>query len=186
MDLSNEINSIVNGNVNGDFIYPPVKINKEIYAANMSLITLKMAQNKDKCHRLMLLLQDDFLNLVCDLSSLRIYNNAKYVLEPLPLNSRIKNQQGVFVFSNGLEEDVIDNDFLEDTNIINSYDGEALCKVDEDKGIVRVDIQGKYMREIHEELNLYGISKDFIYPELPFYTEVMQKRIVRETLGGKI
>lgn len=186
MELSNEIHNIVNGNVKGDFVYPPVKINKEIYAASMSLITLKMAKNKEKCHHLMSLLQDDLVNVVCDLSSLRIYNNAKYVLEPLPLNSRIKNQQGVFVFSNSLEVDVIDNDLLEDTNIINSYEEEVLCKVDENKGIVRVDIQEKYIREIHEELNLYGISKDFIYPELPSYTEVMQKRIVRETLAGKI
>jgi hypothetical protein len=186
MDLANKIHSIINKYSNGDFVYPPVKLNKEILAMHMTSISFKLLQGNGKCHKLISLLQDDSVNTICKLNAVNIYNDAKYIIEPLPLNPRIKNQQGVFVFSNELESDVIDNELLGASNVINSYHDEMLSKVDGSKGIIRIDILGKYIHEIHEELNLYGISKDFIYPELPSYTEVMQKRAVKETLAGKI
>lgn len=186
MDLANKVHSIINRYSNGDFVYPPVKINKEILAMHMTSISLKLSQSNGLCHSLIQLLQDNSVNTICKLNSVNIYNDAKYIIEPLPLNPRIKNQQGVFVFSNELESDVIDNESLGESNIINSYHDEMLSKIDESKGIIRIDIPGKYIHEIQEELNLYGISKDFIYPELPSYTEVLQKRVVKEALAGKI
>ncbi|MCE9846887.1 FRG domain-containing protein [Aeromonas allosaccharophila] len=186
IDLANKIHSITNRYSNGDFVYPPVQINKIILSVNMTLISLRLSQTNEKCHSLISLLQDDLVNTICELNSVSIYNDAKYIIEPLPLNHRIKNQQGVFVFSNQLESDIIDNESLGESNVINYYHDEMLSKVDYNKGIIRVDIPGKFRNEIHEELNLYGISKDFIYPELPSYTEVMQNRVVKEALAGKI
>jgi len=186
IDLVNKINGIVNNSAGGDFVYPPIKINKKLLAMHMTSFVGQQINNKIKCHKFIPLLQDDLVNTICKLSSVKIYNNAKYVIQPLPLNSRIKNQQGVFVFSNELENNVIDNESLENSNILSSYHEEELSKVNKSKGVIRIDISGKCMGEIHEELNLYGISKDFIYPELPSYTEVMQKRVVKDALAGKI
>ncbi|HCH0960562.1 TPA: FRG domain-containing protein [Vibrio harveyi] len=183
LDLAHTIHGIINSG-SGDFIYPPIKVNKEILAMHMTAICLEMANKSARCHTVLKLIQDDLINSTCSLSSVKIYNNAKYVLEPLPLNPRIKNQQGVFVFSNELEMNVIENKAIVKENIIKTHACTENVLINE--GVIRIDIPAKYLSSIHSELNLYGISKDFIYPELPSYTETMQNRMVREVLAGKI
>lgn len=182
-ELVHTIHSIINSG-EGDFIYPPIKINKKILAMHMTHICLGMVDKKAQCHNILNILQDDFVNAISPLSSVKIYNNAKYVLEPLPLNPRIKNQQGVFVFSNELEMNVVDNKTIVKENIVRSH--ACTENVSTEEGVIRIDIPAEHLNSIYNELNLYGISKDFIYPELPSYTEAMQNRMVREVLAGKI
>ncbi|MBE4287019.1 FRG domain-containing protein [Vibrio parahaemolyticus] len=184
-DIIHDIHTIANSG-SRDFIYPPVKIHNKIVSNNLIFILHELMKSKGKCHNLLSLLQEDLVNNLCSINSVKIFNNTKYVLEPLPLNPRIKNQQGVFVFSNELDANLIENKSINDSNVISSIDELSWDSVNNNQGVVRVDISGQYARQIHQELNIYGISKDFIYPELPSYTEVMQKRIVKEVRAGKI
>lgn len=47
-------------------------------------------------------------------------------------------------------------------------------------GVLKILIPNKFARKIMKELGYYGITKDFVYPELSSYTEVMQEKILRK------
>ena len=55
---------------------------------------------------------------------------------------------------------------------------ELAKKKNKEKGVIRIDIAGDCAIDMHKELNMYGITKDFIYPELTSFTEVMRDRVV--------
>ncbi|WP_225085950.1 FRG domain-containing protein [Pectobacterium colocasium] len=182
-----KVHKIINKDTSDDFLYPPVQLNKEFLSIHLFTLLGRLSQEnkKTKCHSLINLLQKDIVNYLALLSSVKIHNDVKYIIEPLPINHRIKNQQGVFVFSNDLTNNIISCNELSGANIINHIDDEPSDEIKK-SGIFRIDILKEYVAEIHEELNIYGISKDFIYPELPSYTEVMQKRVVFEVNKGKV
>lgn len=175
------IHKIINKYVSDDFVYPPIQLNKKLLSMQISMFIMRTVQDDRniKCHQLLALLQEDMVNYLSLLSSIKIFNDAKYIIEPLPINHRIKNQQGVFVFSNNLTEDIISCNELSESNIIKSTDTDPSVE-SMGAGIFRIDILKEYIPEIYRELNLYGISKEFIYPELPSYAEVMQKRVILE------
>lgn len=183
----NSINSIINNYTTSEFIYPPIMLTENLLSMHFIQLVGRIVQENEntKYHTILDFLQKNIVNCLAPLSSVKIFNNAKYVIEPLPINHRIKNQQGVFVFSNDLTSDIISCEKLKKSNIITCNDAEPSLE-DKNSGIFRIDISKDYIPEIQRELNMYGISKDFIYPELPSYTEVMQKRVVSEAMNGKI
>lgn len=182
-----QINEINNKYTASDFIYPPIQIHKTILAIHfVQLFYGVLNKNKETQYSdLLSIFTDSMINISSPLSSVSIVNNTKYIIEPLPLNHRIKNQQGVFVFSNELTSNIISNDKLHKKNIISDIN--TIPDTESKKaGVFRIDIPKEYISEIHKELNLYGISKEFIYPELQSYTEVMQKRVILDILNGRI
>ncbi|HBB6887739.1 TPA: hypothetical protein F6V80_005201 [Citrobacter freundii] len=44
---------------------------------------------------------------------------------------------------------------------------------------LKIIIKYKYVDAIRKELERYGITRDFIYPELPNYTLYMKDKILR-------
>lgn len=182
-----DIHKITNKYISGDFLYPPIQLNKNLTSMQLPMLIMRAAQeNKNlKVHNILTLLQKDIVNYLALLSSIKIFNDAKYIIEPLPINHRIKNQQGVFVFSNELTTNVISCNELKESNVITRADFEPSIE-SKQSGVFRIDILKEYIPEIHRELNIYGISKEFIYPELPSYTEVMQKRVISEIKQGKV
>lgn len=185
--IFHSINNIVNKYVSSEFIYPPIFLKKDFLAMYFTQFIGRIIQENRtvECHKLLSTLQEDYVNYLAPLSSIKIFNDTKYVIEPLPINHRIKNQQGVFVFSNELTSNIISCNKLKKSNIITCIEA-SIDLEDKNSGIFRIDISKDYISEIHRELNMYGMSKDFIYPELPSYTEVMQKRVVSEAMSGKI
>ncbi|WP_275074913.1 FRG domain-containing protein [Providencia rettgeri] len=182
-----QINNINNKYTASDFIYPPIKIHKSILAIQFIQFIYRFIKENPKAQYsdFLSVFSDSMTNISSPLSSVSIVNTTKYIIEPLPLNHRIKNQQGVFVFSNELTSNIISNDKLHKKNIIS--DVNTIPNTESKKaGIFRIDIPKEYISEIHKELNLYGISKEFIYPELQSFTEVMQKRVTSDILNGRI
>ncbi|MBA5601787.1 FRG domain-containing protein [Pectobacterium aroidearum] len=185
-DTASEIDCIINKHIIDEFIYPPIQLNEHYLSTNIPTLFYEMARETNiKCCQLLFHLQKRTGNYLSPLSSIKIFNDAKYIVEPLPINHRIKNQQGVFVFSNRLTSNIISCDELKESNVVTCTDKKPNSE-EEKSGIFRIDISKKYINDIHRELNIYGISKDFIYPELSSYTEVMQKRVISDILKGKI
>lgn len=186
-ELVCKVNNIINKNSKeAEFIYPPIKINKNFLALHLVGIINQFIKENAPCHKIVPLLQNDLINMICTVNSVKLHNNETYVIEPLPLNHRIKNQQGVFVFSNDLERELIINSAINSANIFANHDQDQIKNSDRAAGLFRIDVANEFSGAIHNELNLYGVSKDFIYPELPSYTEILQKKSLKEIISGKI
>jgi hypothetical protein len=113
-------------------------------------------------------------------SSADLYGDYQTIIEPLPINQRVKNQQGVLMFTKSIAEDVYtDSDFGEH-NTINKVDDINSLGFKRDLGLYKINIPEKYKDKIRKELNSYGFTKEFIYPELMSFTESMQEKIVAE------
>jgi len=119
------------------------------------------------------------VNCLSDVSNGQIFTDGNICLiEPLPINFRIKNQQGVFLFSNSISENVYDAKFFDENNTVSSFRGRKNIKKDD--GVLKIVIKNKFAAKIKTELECYGITKDYIYPEITSYTEVMQKKKLNE------
>ncbi|NAO51203.1 FRG domain-containing protein [Pseudomonas syringae] len=175
--LLNDIHKIINHHTSaGEFLQHPINIHPKLLAYHF----LAVAHKHDEEHfgRVLTTLQDALVNTGGTINSVVIHNQHNYIIEALPLNPRIKNQQGVFLFSNSPDEPAFRSENFSDSTIICSDSLRHLQSKDHTQGILRIDIPGKLGVEIHRELNLYGVTKDFIYPELTSFTQVMRERVV--------
>lgn len=158
------------------YLYPPILIDPDIASHSFSSFLMengRLRASAKLCNR-----QELTVNALSPISSVIIHNRCSYIVEALPINPRIKNQQGVFLFSNNLESPAFRHTDFTDANIVTTDDPTHLQAKDRSSGIVRIDISGEYAKDIHQELNLYGMTKDFIYPEVNSFTEVMKDRVV--------
>jgi hypothetical protein len=174
----NNIHEINNNYTSEELIYPPLQVHPEILGMHTFQLASRLIGKDAKCASLYSLLQKDIANSLARISSVKLYTKSHYIIEPLPLNPRIKNQQGVFMFSNNISKHALGSEDFSDETIITSESPSEWQNKDKEKGVIRIDIPGECAIEMHKELNLYGITKDFIYPELTSFTEVMRDRIV--------
>lgn len=177
--LLSTIHSIVDKSTSPEFLASPIKINPDVIATNF--IQIAGSLQEKPAHILKRFLDKEIVNSLSPLSAVTIHGSTNYIIEPLPLNPRIKNQQGVFLFSNDITQPVFSAADFTHQNTIVSADPGSLAEKDCSAGILRIDIPGALGIEIQRELNLYGVAKDFIYPELTSFTEVMRNRIVAKT-----
>lgn len=114
------------------------------------------------------------------INSVELYNNYNTIIKPANLNQRLKNQQGVLMFSNILEGDVYpanNNQAQCVLNDIENIDVDTLTNI-LNEGFLKIRIPSSSIDNIRQELATYGFTKDFIYPELSSYTEQLQKRLL--------
>lgn len=175
-DTLSDLHEIIDEYSSTELISPPIQINSKIIGMHIMQIA-GLTQGKPM-GVLLNLLNDGLINAISPISTVKIHNKCNYIIESLPLNPRIKNQQGVFLFSNEITRPAFLKDDFSPEHIIKSDSPASLEDKDGEGGALRIDIPGSLAIEIHRELNLYGITKDFIYPELTSFTEVMRNRIV--------
>lgn len=106
------------------------------------------------------------------------FNEHQTIIKPLPINQRVKNQQGVLLYSNKINEEAYPASFFNNSNTISSLDEDDLACINADAGILKIIIPEDKIIEIRDELSLYGFTKEFIYPEVMSFTEYTQDKIV--------
>ncbi|WP_215845824.1 FRG domain-containing protein [Candidatus Pantoea bituminis] len=109
-------------------------------------------------------------------SSISIYNSNLQVITPLPINQRIKNQQGLLLFSNIINQPIFEATHFTDENTVSDTDFDSQNFTNE--SCLKIIIKYKHVAAIRKELERYGITRDFIYPELPNYTVYMKEKIL--------
>lgn len=121
--------------------------------------------------------KEDGLNFRQSHSAARIYNDKLQVIAPLPINQRLKNQQGLLLFSPFIDEPVFAPTYFGADNTLTNTEctPERVASYD----CLKIVIKYEYVQTIKDELERYGISRDFIYPELPNYTAYMKDKILR-------
>lgn len=161
--------------------FPPVQLHPELGCVDSFSLDLSKARMKTKNEinpgEVLRILQKSSVNFLAHPSTVTLHGSRQYIIEPLPINNRIKNQQGVFLFSKSIEKPAYEASEFFGENTISSYDPEEIRKVPLDSEIVRIDIKREHAPNIHRELNRYGLSRDFIYPELSSFASEMPKRI---------
>ena len=125
-------------------------------------------------------LQKCSLNYLADIPNTRLFNKHKIIIKSIPINPRIRNQQGVLLFSNNLNSYEYKNSDFNKLNTINNL--QDLEKIDKDVGYYRIDISYETALEMQKELSLYGITKDFIYPELNTFTNILNSKKSKNVL----
>lgn len=127
----------------------------------------------------LMLIQNSIENLFREISNIELYNtNENYILQTLPNSQRLKNQQGVLLFSKKIEEPLYKTSDFDSTNIIL----DDLEKINHNKGIYRIDIEERFAININKELSLYGISEEFIYPEIDVFAKNLHDKIRDEII----
>lgn len=179
-DFSNVLHTITNAYTSEELIYPPLQLHPSLLALHIPMMAMRMADKKTLS--IYNIIKNDIVNYLAKPSSVKIHNNVNYIIEPLPLNPRIKNQQGVFLFSNDIADSAFTPADFTEENTATSSQKNHLEQKNKDKGIIRIDVPGNLISAIHDELNLYGLTKDFIYPELSSFTEAMQNRTLKQTV----
>ncbi|MDE9460477.1 FRG domain-containing protein [Xenorhabdus bovienii] len=111
-------------------------------------------------------------------ASIDIFSDYNTIINPLPINQRIKNQQGVLMFCNKIQGEVYPPSRFNSHNSIIAIDDNSLSNIKTDTGLLKIIIPKDSIESIRKELELYGFSKDFIYPEITSFTEYMQDKIV--------
>ncbi|MDC9590335.1 FRG domain-containing protein [Xenorhabdus sp. XENO-10] len=111
-------------------------------------------------------------------AAIDIFNNYNTIIEPLPINKRIKNQQGALMFCNNIKDEVYPPDAFNNDNTITTIDDKSLDNINKNTGLLKIIIPEESIEPIRKELELYGFSKDFVYPEIISFTEYMQEKIV--------
>ena len=119
---------------------------------------------------------EDGFNFRQSHSSISVYNSNLQVITPLPINQRIKNQQGLLLFSNFINKPIFDSSHFTSSNTISDTDFESQNFTNE--SCLKIVIKYKHVAAIRRELERYGITRDFIYPELPNYTVYMKEKIL--------
>lgn len=107
-----------------------------------------------------------------------LFNEHQTIIKPLPINQRVKNQQGVLLYSNKINEEAYPADSFNSYNTISSLGEDGLANINTDAGILKIVIPKDKVIEIRDELSLYGFTKEFIYPEVMSFTEYTQDKIV--------
>lgn len=186
-------NKIINDNSTASYVDINLSFSlhsDELNHFNFSLLPIRIMQDMHEKERMddlrfymeikKLLEKDNaHLNFFSNISNGKIFtNNNVCIINPLPLNPRIKNQQGVFLFSNSINEDVYCLDAFNEHNTIIEFNSNMERHYND--GVLKILIPNKFARKIRKELGYYGITKDFVYPELSSYTEVMQEKILRK------
>lgn len=110
-----------------------------------------------------------------------IFNNHQTIIKPLPINQRVKNQQGVLLFSNKINEEAYPANLFDTSNTVSKIDEGSLSGLKSNSGLLKIAIPKDKITEIRNELDLYGFTKEFIYPEIMSFTEYMQEKIVSES-----
>lgn len=144
-------------NIFGNFLMDIPQANKEIAFENFKKF---MSQPKE--------------NYARDICNIDIYTEEITIIEPLPFNQRVKNQQGLLMYSHSVDKEIYSKDKFNDSNTITNQS----MKPDEEIGIYKVIIPHDFCKKINEELDAYGISQKFIYPEIMNFTKYLQNKIV--------
>jgi len=179
-EMACEAHRIGNTSHTNESVYPPIRINQNLLGIQAANVLHKHVGNN--CSEMHKLFQQGIVNALAPISSTQILNDCHYIIEPLPLNPRIKNQQGVLLFSNYFNKPVFTPRDFPDELVVKSESTEHLARIDKTQGRLRIDIPAEFAEDIHRELPLYGIRKDFIYPEITSFTEVMQGKLVNKML----
>ncbi|AJJ21042.1 FRG domain-containing protein [Yersinia intermedia] len=120
------------------------------------------------------------LNYTVGVSSVEMYNNYNTIVKPADLNQRLKNQQGVLMFSNLLEGDVYPANKNQEKCILSDVEDidDTILENILEEGFLKIRISSSGITSIRQELATYGFTKEFIYPEISSYTEQLQKRLL--------
>ncbi|MBA0170454.1 FRG domain-containing protein [Pectobacterium versatile] len=111
-------------------------------------------------------------------SSIEIFNDNFQIIEPLPINQRIKNQQGLLLFSPSIDKPIFPEGYFTEKNKIDRV--EFSEQLDKNSKCYKIDIKCQFVEVIKKELERYGISRDFIYPELENFSTYLKEKIVRK------
>ncbi|HDL6904422.1 TPA: FRG domain-containing protein [Yersinia enterocolitica] len=179
-----DLSEIANRYSSSEACFPSVQVHPDFNCAyGFSLCLLKAGTGAGKeinFGKALGLLQKSSVNFLAHPSVVTLHGDGQYIVDPLPINTRIKNQQGVFLFSKNIDKPAYEaKDFCRE-NTVSSHDPEDIKKIAPDSEIVRIDIKKEYAPQIHRELNFYGVSRDFIYPELASFASEMPKRVVMD------
>lgn len=141
------------------------------------LISLGAINDVEIVRMLHVIAEEDGFNFRQPHSSINLYNSQLQVINPLPINQRIKNQQGLLLFSNCISKPIFEASYFTSNNIIPDvdFDPQNFSK----EKCLKIIIKYKYVDAIRRELERYGVTRDFIYPELPNYTSYMKEKILR-------
>jgi len=145
-----------------------------------NLLTDKSVSDEEFVNNCILFVYAGDSNYRGALNSVEFYNEYNTIIKPANLNQRLKNQQGVLMFSNLLEGDVYPANKKQEQCVLNNIedvDDDTLTNI-LDEGFLKIRIPSSSINNIRQELATYGFTKDFIYPELPSYTEQLQKRLL--------
>lgn len=143
--------------------------------------------NNDEFVNKCLLFIDYWESYYClDNSAIELFNPYNTIVNPIGLTQRLKNQQGVLMFSKKLEGDVYPANDAQRECLVESYDDldEKFKSNAMDEGFVKIKIPALSISSIRQELATYGFTKDFIYPELTSFTEQLQKRMIEKYTSG--
>ncbi|WP_281560827.1 FRG domain-containing protein [Thalassomonas sp. RHCl1] len=175
IDLAHEFHQLTNNSdaFIPDSLIPPIMLHDKLHSRAMGMLALTNPQKAELADRV---LNTERVNYIKGIATVTLHNPNSFIIEPLPINPRIRNQQGVLLFSKDIENvEYSASDFNESNTIA---DISELKRVDNSAGIIRIDIQYEHAKAIHEELKLYGITEDFIYPEITTYTKVLHKKVL--------
>lgn len=111
-------------------------------------------------------------------SAVDIFNRGLILIEPLPINQRVKNQQGLLMFSNEINNEIFSTTHFNKKNTLFDLKEDSLNSLDKNSGLVKIIIPKEAVIGIKQELELYGFTKEFVYPEIMSFTEYMQSKIV--------
>lgn len=170
-------------NMNDYSIIRPPKIDK-IHYSHTFLNYLSGQTKRDFYHKNVFSLISEDSNFLKDISTVEIRNDNKFILNPLPTNPRIKNQQGVLLFSNYISNIDYTIDFFNIKNTIRSLND--LKNINKEVGAYRIDIDYLNAKTIHDELKLYGISEEFIYPEISSFTKNLHHKVLNDLLKEEL
>ncbi|WP_325314297.1 FRG domain-containing protein [Kingella oralis] len=162
------------------------RLHKEINHHQFSLSALHLVDKNSYSDLYKIMKSDEghYINCLSEISNGEIFTDKNVCLiEPLPINFRIKNQQGVFLFSNSVNRDMYPTDCFNEFNTIRSFDD--IEKIDGKQGVLKIIVKNEYSKNILNELGYYGITEDFIYPEITSYTKNMQNKMLKKYIREK-
>lgn len=179
-----EVRDVLNKVHENTIFYPPLSLCGEYHSDKINMLCIaahyKLQEKIDGnlSGILKKIIPDDLmLNSLREISTAKIFSSGYYFIKPLPLNQRIKNQQGIFHLSaNPYEIDEMNS------IVTNFPDSSEVSVKRQGANLFKILIPVKYKKKIYDELVRYGISRDFIYPEIDNYTKEMPRRISDELL----
>lgn len=80
------------------------------------------------------------------------------------------------LFSNRINEEAYPANSFDTNNTVSKIDEGSLSGLKLNSGLLKIVIPKDKIVEIRNELDLYGFSKEFIYPEIMSFTEHMQEK----------
>lgn len=182
IDLAHEFHQLTNNSDNfmSESCISPVMLHKNLSSRYMGVL---VQTDLEKAEHAIQNLSQERINYLINLSVVTLHNKNRFVVEPLPINPRIRNQQGLLLFSRNIEEVEYSNSDFDGSNTVSEIND--LKKIDRAKGAVRIDIKYENVKSLHDELQLYGITEDFIYPEITTYTKVLHKKTLSKVKINK-